>query len=103
MSADGRIGGWTDGKATQPLAAIIPPNTPTANPTIRRSALVPIRHPPHSPTLIVGNEQRTVGQGEWRHRPAPARAVGELPSGDEVFGRYGATVLHFHVNHLRAR
>src|SRR5579859_3315509 len=102
MSAGGRSGtkvlpngrGWTVMKATVPTARR-PPTRPTA--------LVRIRHPPDASATVVRDQERAVGKHEQRHRPAPAVAVGELPSRDEILARHRAAVLHVDANHLRAR
>src|SRR5256712_4224198 len=86
-----------------PVPAIAPTHRPVP-PTIARShPLRPIAPPPDPIPLVVGDQQGAVRRDDDPDRTAPARAVGQLPAGDEVFDRRRPPVLHADAHDLRAR
>src|SRR5881394_1281783 len=58
--------------------------------------LATIAHPPNLPALIVAHEQRTIRRHGDSDGPSPARAVGPLPSRDEIFDRGGLAASDAH-------
>src|SRR6266550_6611140 len=101
-SAVRRSGGRADTRDAPP-PRIAPTTRPTARPPDRQTALLAIAHPPDPPAHVVADQQRTVGHHEQSHRPAPARAVAQLPAGDEIFHRGRDAALHAHPHDLRSR
>src|SRR5206468_11673297 len=101
ISADGRTGGRAETRNAAPTTSVAP-YQPTARPPVRPSVLPPISHPPDLPAHVVADQQRAVRGHHDAHRPAPARAVGQLPPGDEVVDRHGPAVLDLDPHHLRA-
>ena len=71
---------------------VIPTTRPAASPPDRQNALLAKGHSPDPPCVVVAHEQGPVRSHEHRHRAAPARAVGELPAGDEILDRDGPAI-----------
>src|SRR5574341_354176 len=68
-------------------------------------SLPSIAHPPDLSTGVVTDQQGTIRQHQQPDRPAPACAVGTLPTHDEVIdaGRAAAAAVHLHPHHFRSR
>src|SRR6266853_783170 len=71
--------------AIAPHPSKAPPKRPTASAPVHHAALSAIRNPPDPTAGVIADQERPVGRHEYCHRAAPARAVGELPAGDEIF------------------
>src|SRR5437016_12610622 len=94
--SDGERRGRT-GKDEEPVAAATSPaitsTVPTATfrvlPRLSPSCpvLFPIAHPPDPIARVVGDQQGAVRRDDEPDRAPQARAVGQLPAGDEVLDR----------------
>src|SRR5437762_2330625 len=94
------------GKANSTAASTAtPPPTCTAFHRLAPPStdLMPIAHSPDPVTRIVAHQQRSIRQHQQAHWPAPARAVWQLPTGDEVFTSRWPPVGDMHSHHLRPR
>src|SRR5438477_485068 len=101
--SDGERRGRT-GKDEEPVAAATSPaitsTVPTATfrvlPRLSPSCpvLFPIAHPPDPIARVVGDQQGAVRRDDEPDRAPPARAVGQLPAGDEVLDRRRPPALH---------
>src|SRR5438093_9405646 len=84
------------GKIIAAVARIPTPATTIAFAAIRRpsppfAAVLPsIAHPPDFSTIVIAHQQGPIRQDEQSHRPAPARAVGTLPTNDEIIHAHRA-------------
>src|SRR5437762_13901494 len=102
MSSDGRTVGPSDRNTPAPSASVHP-TRPTVRPTVRLSDLGSIAHPPDPIARVVGDQQGTVRRDDEPDRATPARAVGQLPAGDEVLDGRRPPALHTDAHHFRAR
>src|SRR5438094_9225365 len=101
MSGWGRLveagGGWQRyDTRSRPLAS---PTTPPRTST----ALFPITHPPDPIACVIRDQQGAVRRDDEPDGTPPARAVGQLPAGDEVQGGGRPAALHADAHDLRAR
>src|SRR5205814_5502375 len=101
MSSDGRTVGPSDRNTPAPSASVHP-TRPTVRPTVRPSDLGSIAHPPDPIARVVGDQQGTVRRDDEPDRATPARAVGQLPAGDEVLDGRRPPALHTDAHHFRA-
>src|SRR5438128_1856156 len=95
MSAVGRSADPAESAANIPTA--------TSPPERMIAASRAIGDPPNPAAGVVGDEQRAVRQHQQADGSTPARAVRELPAGDEVLDGDRLAVLDTHPDHLRAR
>src|SRR5947209_1053741 len=99
------------GKFIAAVARIPTPATTTAFAAIRRpappfaAALPRISHPPDFSTVVVTHEKRSVRKHQETDRPPPARAVGTLPTDDEIIHahRPAAAAVHRDAHDLGTR
>src|SRR6266566_9594042 len=99
---------WNDGTmerntATSANAANFPIRR-SIFPTFHPSVLPSICHPPDLSAHVVADEERSVRHDEETDRATPARAIGKLPSNDEVLdpGRSTTGAVHAHADDFGA-
>src|SRR5438105_13986608 len=78
---------------------------PNHIPTFQRSHLPSIAHPPDFSTVVVTHEKRSVRKHQETDRPPPARAVGTLPTDDEIIHthRPAPAAVHLDAHDLGTR